>query len=98
MFMALAMAEMASSAPTSGIWLLHLIPEDIYFSGGIYYWTHRLSPPKYRNIMCWIVGYTNTITYITAVAGADWSCAVALMAGVNIGSDGAFVATHHQTL
>lgn len=41
MFIALAMAELGSSAPTCG---------------GIYYWTFKFSSERYRNYLCWIVG------------------------------------------
>ncbi|KAJ6470938.1 amino acid/polyamine transporter I [Mycena sanguinolenta] len=82
MFIAMAMAELSSSAPTSG---------------GLYYWTYKFSSSRTRNFLCWIVGYTNTISYITGLAGSDWSCAVLIMAGITIGSDGGFVPTMHQT-
>ncbi|KAJ7187398.1 amino acid/polyamine transporter I [Mycena filopes] len=82
MFIAMAMAELGSSAPTSG---------------GLYYWTYNFSSPRVRNLLCWIVGYTNTISYITGVAGADWSCAVLIMAAASISSDGTFIPTVHQT-
>jgi hypothetical protein len=45
-----------------------------------------------------MVGYTNTVSYITGVAGVDWSGAVLIMAAASIGSDGAFIPTVHQTL
>ncbi|KAJ7452692.1 APC amino acid permease [Mycena galericulata] len=82
MFIAMAIAELGSAAPTSG---------------GLYYWTYKYSSPKYRNILCWMVGYTNTITYISGVAGVGWSSATAIMAAASIGSDGSFVPTVHQT-
>ncbi|KAJ7618132.1 APC amino acid permease [Mycena polygramma] len=82
MFIALAMAELSSAAPTSG---------------GLYYWTYRYSSPRYRNLLCWMVGYTNTITYIAGVAGAGWSSATVFMAAASIGSDGNFVPTVYQT-
>jgi hypothetical protein len=40
-FIALAMAELGSAAPTSG---------------GLYYWTFKYSSPKWRNLLSWIVG------------------------------------------
>lgn len=82
MLIALAMAELSSSAPTSG---------------GLYYWTHKYASPRFRNVLCWLVGYTNTITYISGMAGVAWSSATAIMAAVSIGSDGRFVPTIHQT-
>ncbi|KAJ6540973.1 amino acid transporter [Mycena vulgaris] len=77
MFIALALAELGSAAPTSG---------------GVYYWTYKFSSPKYRNLLCWMVGYTSTITYesIAGVAGLNWSCATVIMAGAAIGTDGVF--------
>ncbi|KAJ7848955.1 amino acid/polyamine transporter I [Mycena olivaceomarginata] len=82
MIIALAMAELGSAAPTSG---------------GLYYWTYKYSSPRCRNILCWMVGYTNTITYISGVAGLAWSSATAIMAGASIGLDGNFIPTVYQT-
>ncbi|KAJ6529059.1 amino acid/polyamine transporter I [Mycena vulgaris] len=82
MFIAMAMAELGSSAPTSG---------------GLYYWTYKFSSPRFRNLLCWVVGYTNTTSYITGVAGVVWSCAAVIMAAASISSDGAFIPTVYQT-
>jgi len=78
----MSMAELASAAPTSG---------------GLYFWTYSLSSPRWRNLLCWIVGYANTIGTITSVASIDWAAAVQVMASANIGSDGDFVGTAAQT-
>ncbi|KZT20887.1 amino acid transporter [Neolentinus lepideus HHB14362 ss-1] len=78
----LAMAELGSAAPTSG---------------GLYYWTYSLSSPRWRCLLCWIVGYFNTISLSASVASVDWGCAVQIMAAVSIGYDGAFVPTNAQT-
>ncbi|KAJ7197405.1 amino acid/polyamine transporter I [Mycena pura] len=77
----LAMAELGSAAPTAG---------------GLYYWTFMFSSPKYRKILCWLVGYVNTAAYISGMASVDWSVATQIMAAANIGTDGAFVATNGQ--
>ncbi|KAJ7902205.1 amino acid permease-domain-containing protein [Mycena leptocephala] len=82
MIIAMAMAELGSAAPTSG---------------GIYYWTYKYSSPRYRNILCWIVGYINTITYISGVAGVTFASASAIVAAASIGSDGRFIPTIYQT-
>ncbi|KAJ7141883.1 APC amino acid permease [Mycena crocata] len=82
LFVGMSMAELASSAPTSG---------------GLYFWTYSLSSPRWRNLLCWIVGYANTIGSITSVASIDWAAAVQVMAAANIGSDGNFEATSAQT-
>ncbi|KAL1711996.1 amino acid permease-domain-containing protein [Schizophyllum commune] len=68
---AAAMGELASAAPTSG---------------GLYFWTYSLSSPRWRTLLCWIVGYANTIGSVAAVASIDWGCAVQVMAAAGIGS------------
>ncbi|KAF7430212.1 GABA-specific high-affinity permease [Pleurotus ostreatus] len=81
MFIALAVAELGSSAPTSG---------------GLYYWTFHFSSPRHRKLLSWIVGYTNTIAYISAAAAVDWGCSVQIMAAVTMGSDLRFVPSPAQ--
>ncbi|KAG8218026.1 amino acid/polyamine transporter I [Butyriboletus roseoflavus] len=78
---AMSMAELGSAAPTSG---------------GLYFWTHSLSSPRCRNLLSWIVGYSNTIGSIASVASIDWGCAVQIAAAVNISNQN-FVATQQQT-
>ncbi|KAF8507404.1 amino acid/polyamine transporter I [Gautieria morchelliformis] len=78
---ALAMAELGSAAPTAG---------------GLYYWTFQFSSPKYRRLLSWLVGYVNTSAYAAGVASVDWGVATQIMAAVNIGTDGQFVATSAQ--
>lgn len=41
MFVGLALAELASAAPTSG---------------GLYFWTWTFSPPQYKKVLAWLVG------------------------------------------
>ncbi|KAG2110118.1 amino acid/polyamine transporter I [Suillus clintonianus] len=78
----MSMAELGSAAPTSG---------------GLYFWTHSLSSPWCRNLLAWIVGYSNTVGTIASVASIDWGCAVQVMAAVSIGSGQTFTATSAQT-
>ncbi|ESK96761.1 gaba permease [Moniliophthora roreri MCA 2997] len=82
LFVGMSMAELASSAPTSG---------------GLYFWTYALSSPRWRNLLCWLVGYANTIGSIAAVASIDWGCAVQMTAAATIGSGGTFEATSAQS-
>ncbi|TFY62224.1 hypothetical protein EVG20_g6781 [Dentipellis fragilis] len=82
MFLALALAELGSAAPTSG---------------GLYYWTHSLSSPRYKNVLSWIVGYSNSVGTIASIASVDWGFAVQLMAAASIGSDFTFLPTTGQT-
>ncbi|KAG1732875.1 amino acid/polyamine transporter I, partial [Suillus paluster] len=81
MCIGLAMAELASAAPTSG---------------GLYYWTHSLASPRCRNLLSWIVGYANTITSIAALASVDWACAIQITAAVSIASNQVYVTTNGQ--
>lgn len=81
-FVTLALAELGSAAPTSG---------------GLYYWSFKYSSPRWRRLLSWVVGYSNTIGLIAGVASTDWGCAVELMAAVSIGSNQTFTATTSQT-
>lgn len=95
LFVGLAMAELASAAPTAG---------------GLYFWTWTFSSPKYKKILSWLVGCecstyitrklgldrvsdANTIGSIAAIASINWGCAVQVMAAAAIGSGGKFIAT-----
>ncbi|KAF5326351.1 hypothetical protein D9611_000927 [Ephemerocybe angulata] len=82
LFVGMSMAELASAAPTSG---------------GLYFWTYSLASPRWRNLLCWIVGYANTIGNVAAVASIDWGCAIQVMSAASIGSGGEFSATNAQT-
>ncbi|KAF9004593.1 amino acid/polyamine transporter I [Cyathus striatus] len=79
---ALAMAELASAAPTSG---------------GLYYWTFIFSSRKWRRFLSWITGYSNTVSNVASVASVDWGCAVQVMAAASIGSGLKFQPTVAQT-
>ncbi|KAH9896733.1 APC amino acid permease [Cubamyces lactineus] len=82
LFVALALAELGSAAPTSG---------------GLYYWTWDLSSARWRRVLAWLVGYTNSMGLIAGFASLDWGCAVQIMAAASIGSDGGFVPTTANT-
>lgn len=77
----LSMAELGSAAPTSG---------------GLYYWAHSLSSPRWRNLLSWIVGYANTVGSIASLASIDWGCAIQVAAAASIGSGQTFIATNAQ--
>ncbi|KAK0196785.1 APC amino acid permease [Armillaria mellea] len=78
----LAAADLASAAPTSG---------------GLYYWTFMFSSEKWRCFLCWIVGYSNTVSNVASIAGVNWACAIEIMAAASIGSDLSFQATVPET-
>ncbi|KAG2366075.1 amino acid/polyamine transporter I [Suillus spraguei] len=82
MCIGLAMAELASAAPTSG---------------GLYYWTYSLASPRCRNFLSWIVGYSNTIQIITGVASVNWACTIQIIAAIGIASsDQPYNSTNRQ--
>ncbi|KIJ50209.1 hypothetical protein M422DRAFT_224818 [Sphaerobolus stellatus SS14] len=83
MTVGMSMAELGSAAPTSG---------------GLYFWTYKYASSDTRDLLCWIVGYANTLGTVSAVASVDWGCAVQVMAAVTIASkDQSFVPTAGQT-
>lgn len=58
MFIGLAMVCHASRAGGTKL-TFHLqgeLASSMPTSGGLYFWTHRLAPPKYRNFLAWLVG------------------------------------------
>ncbi|KAL7284284.1 hypothetical protein ACG7TL_001567 [Trametes sanguinea] len=80
MFIAFALAELGSSAPTSG---------------GLYYWTYTFAAPRWKRVLSWVAGYSNTMGLVSGLASLDWGCAVQLMAAVSIGTNESFL-THRN--
>jgi len=78
----MSLAELGCAAPTSG---------------GLYYWSFKFASPRWRRLISWIVGYSNTIGLVAGVASTEWGCAVQLMAAVSIGSGQTWSATTGQT-
>ncbi|KAJ9093390.1 hypothetical protein QFC21_006420 [Naganishia friedmannii] len=81
LFVGLAMGDLASSMPTSG---------------GLYFWTHRLGPPRYRNLLAWMVGYNSLLGNIAATSSLAWGAAGIIFAAGSI-SDSSFSPTTAQT-
>jgi amino acid transporter len=65
----LAMGDLASSMPTSG---------------GLYFWTHRLVPAKYRNFLSWMVGYNSFLGNVAACSSLAWGCQGIFFAGATM--------------
>jgi amino acid transporter len=76
MFVALSMAEMASSMPTSA---------------GLYYFSAKLAPPKYAPLASWITGWANVTGQVTLVCGIDFTCAQMITTAIAVNSDGAMI-------
>lgn len=62
---ACSMAEISSAFPTSG---------------GLYYATAMLSPPKYKAILSWWVGWSNYFTQVTGAPSVAYGCASMILA------------------
>ncbi|KAJ7153070.1 amino acid/polyamine transporter I [Mycena crocata] len=91
MFVALSMAELASSMPTSA---------------GLYYFAARLAPPKYAPLASWITGtlhaaslrdlmahlyqtgWSNITGQVALVCGIDFTCAEMITTAIAVNSDG----------
>ncbi|KAG9224254.1 hypothetical protein CCMSSC00406_0004753 [Pleurotus cornucopiae] len=73
---ALSMAELASSMPTSA---------------GLYYFSAKLAPPKYSALASWITGWANITGQVTLVCGIDYTCAQMIASAIAVGSDGAII-------
>ncbi|KAF8815441.1 amino acid transporter [Phlegmacium glaucopus] len=75
-FVALSMAEMASSMPTSA---------------GLYYFSAKLAPPKYAPLASWITGWANVTGQVTLVCGIDFTCAQMITTAIAVNTDGAVI-------
>lgn len=71
----IGMAELGSAMPTSG---------------GLYYWTNYFSPPKYKTVISYVVGNTNSIALVGALCSVDFGFAQEVLSIVVIATDGNF--------
>ncbi|MCJ1308584.1 GABA-specific high-affinity permease [Agyrium rufum] len=69
----LAMADLGSAMPTSG---------------GLYYWTHYFSSPKYRNPLSFLVGYSNTLGLVGGLCSIDYGFSLMFLSVIVIARDG----------
>lgn len=74
-----AMAELGSALPTSG---------------GLYWWTHFYSSPKFRNPLCFLVGYSNTLGLIAGICSIDYGFALMFLSVISIARDGTWTASN----
>ncbi|KAJ7493354.1 amino acid transporter [Mycena galericulata] len=73
MFVALSMAELASSMPTSA---------------GLYYFSAKMAPIKYAPLASWITGWANITGQVALVCSIDFTCAQMITTAIAVGSDG----------
>ncbi|KAI0705723.1 amino acid transporter [Cerioporus squamosus] len=74
MTVAASMAELTSAMPTSG---------------GLYYFSARLAPPRWAPLACWITGWANVTGQIVLMCSSDYLTAQMITTALNAGSDGA---------
>ncbi|VUG18204.1 GPT1 [Brettanomyces bruxellensis] len=77
---ALNMAEIASAFPTSG---------------GLYYATAMLSPPKYKALFSWIVGWSNYFYQVTGAPSVGYGCASMVLALASVANPNYVYQTWH---
>ncbi|KAJ6485804.1 amino acid/polyamine transporter I [Mycena sanguinolenta] len=73
MFVALSMAELASSMPTSA---------------GLYYFSAKMAPEKYAPLASWITGWANITGQVALVCSIDFTCSQMITTAVAVSSDG----------
>lgn len=78
---ALGMAELCSSMPTSG---------------GLYYASAVLAPPGWGPFAAWITGWSNWCTQVTGAPSVDYALAAMILAAASIANPN-YVPTEYQT-
>ncbi|KAE8155055.1 amino acid/polyamine transporter I [Aspergillus avenaceus] len=75
----LSMADMASAMPTAG---------------GLYWWTHYFAGDKYKKVLSFLVGYSNTMGLIGGICSLDYTLALMILSCVSIARDGEWSASN----
>lgn len=70
---AMSMAELCSSMPTSG---------------GLYYASAVLAPPGYGPLAAWLTGWSNWLAQVTGAPSVDYAMAAMILAAGSIGNPG----------
>lgn len=78
----LAMAELASAIPTSG---------------GLYYYTYYYAPPKFKRLLSFVVGNSNSLALVTGLCSINYGLAGEILSIAVINSDGNFEVTTGKT-
>lgn len=74
----IGMSELSSSIPTSG---------------GLYYWTHYYGPMKFKNLLSFVIGCSNTIALAGSTCSITYGFAHQVLAAALLGSNGSFEIT-----
>jgi amino acid transporter len=76
------MSELASAIPTSG---------------GLYYWTYYYAPPKWKAILSFVIGISNTLALSGGVCSITYGLAVQILSAVYVSNDGDFEITNARS-
>ncbi|KAI0754561.1 amino acid transporter [Daedaleopsis nitida] len=76
MCIAVSMAELASSMPTSA---------------GLYYFSAKLAPERYSALASWITGWANVTGQITLVCSIDYTVAQMITTAIAVSTDGSVI-------
>ncbi|KAL8820765.1 MAG: hypothetical protein Q9223_001081 [Gallowayella weberi] len=71
----LAIADLGSAMPTSG---------------GLYWWTHFFSSPATRNPLSFLVGYSNTLGFVSGLCSIDYGFSLMFLSVIVIARDGSW--------
>lgn len=66
-------------------------------AGGVYYWSHLLSTPKYAPIASWITGWLGLVGNLTVTLSINFSFALLILSAISLWNED-FVATPWQTV
>lgn len=78
---ATALAELSSALPTTG---------------ALYFWTFYFGPKRHRGLLCYIIGYLNTLGNVTGLISVGYSVALMISSVVGIATNGEWTATRPQ--
>lgn len=73
------MADLGSAMPTSG---------------GLYWWTHFFASPRTRNVLCFLVGYSNTLGFVGGLCSIDYGASLMFVSLIVIARDGNWAPTN----
>ncbi|QBM90960.1 gamma-aminobutyrate transporter, ACT family [Metschnikowia aff. pulcherrima] len=66
-------------------------------SGGLYYWTNFYAPAKWKTLISFVVGNTNSVALVGALCSVDYGFATEVLSVVVIAKDGNFEITPAKT-
>lgn len=78
---ATALAELSSALPTTG---------------ALYFWTFYFGPKNHRGLLCYVIGYLNTLGSVVGLMSISYSVALMISSVVGIATNGEWTASRPQ--